>query len=56
MAESFCQVADNRLLGRGGTFDPIRPPQPGGGDLAFLNGRYPRPPVPVQGMHLPDRS
>ena len=30
--------------------------QPGSEDLALLNGRYPRPPVPVQGTHLPDRS
>ncbi len=41
---------------RGGTFDPVRPRQPGHGDLTLLNGRYPRPPVPVQGTHLPDRS
>ena len=25
-----------------GAFDPVRPPQPGGGDLALLHGRYPR--------------
>ncbi len=28
--------------GRSGAFDPVRPPQPGGGDLARLRGRYPR--------------
>ena len=44
------------FLGRGRTFDPVRSPQPGSKDLALLHGRYPRPPVPVQGMHLPDRS
>ncbi len=33
-----------------GAFGPVRPPQPGGGDLALLHGRYPRrkKPVPVQ--------
>ena len=25
-----------------GAFDPVRPPQPGGGDLALLHGCYPR--------------
>ncbi len=25
-----------------GTFGPVRPPQPGGGDLARIRGRYPR--------------
>ena len=44
------------FLGRGRTFDPVSSPQPGSEDLAFLRGRYPRPPVPVQGTHLPDRS
>src|SRR5580698_6757555 len=44
------------FLGRGRTFDPVRSPQPGSKDLALLHGRYPRPPVPVQGTHLPDRS
>jgi hypothetical protein len=31
-------------------------PNRGAKDSAPLNGRYPRPPVPVQGKHLPDRS
>ena len=31
-----------------GAFGPESPPQPGGGDLAPLHGRYPRRPVPVQ--------
>ena len=44
------------FLGRGRTLDPVRSLQPGSEDLALLNGRYPRPPVPVQGTHLPDRS
>ena len=44
------------FLGRGRTFDPVSSLQPGSKDLAFLRGRYPRPPVPVQGTHLPDRS
>ena len=43
-------------MGRGRTFDPERSLQPGSKDLALLRGRYPRPPVPVQGTHLPDRS
>jgi hypothetical protein len=37
------------FLGRGRALDPVRPPQPGGGDLALLHGRYPRLPVPAQG-------
>ncbi len=32
-----------------GALDPERFTQPGAKDLALLNGRYPRPPVPVQG-------
>ena len=44
------------FLGRGRTFDPVSSRQPGSEDLAFLRGRCPRPPVPVQGTHLPDRS
>ena len=28
--------------GQSGAFDPVRPPQPGGGDLALLHGCYPR--------------
>jgi hypothetical protein len=31
-----------------GALDPVRPPQPGGGDLTRLNGCYPPRPVPVQ--------
>ncbi len=44
------------FLGRGRTLDPVSSLQPGSEDLALLNGRYPRPPVPVQGTHLPGRS
>ncbi len=44
------------FLGLGRTLDPVSSLQPGSEDLALLNGRYPRPPVPVQGTHLPDRS
>ena len=29
-----------------GALDPVRPPQPGGGDLTLLHGRYPRPTCP----------
>ena len=45
------------LLGRSGAFGPVRPPQPGGGDLAPCHGRYPRRktkqpvPVPVSTSH-----
>ena len=45
------------LLGRSGAFGPVRPPQPGGGDLAPFHGRYPRRktkqpvPVPVSTSH-----
>ena len=41
------------FLGRGRTFDPVRSLQPGSKDLALLHGRYPRPPVPVQGNAPP---
>ena len=37
------------FLRLGGASDPVRFAQPGATDLALLRGRYPRPPVPVQG-------
>ena len=39
-----------------GAFDPVRPPQPGGGDLALLHGRYPRRACPSPAKHLARRS
>jgi hypothetical protein len=45
------------FLGCGGSASSYQArPNRGAKDSAPLNGRYPRPPVPVQGMHLPDRS
>jgi hypothetical protein len=45
------------FLGRGGSASSYQArPNRGAKDSAPLNRRYPRPPVPVQGMHLPDRS
>jgi hypothetical protein len=40
-----------------GAFGPVRPPQPGSGDLALLRGRYPRRKTcPSPAMHLARRS
>jgi hypothetical protein len=44
------------FLGPAGAFDPVSPPQPGGGDLALLHGRYPRRAIPVTARHPARRS
>ena len=42
--------------GQSGAFGPIRPPQPGGGDLARLHGCYPRRNQSQCSEHLARRS